>query len=192
MRTAFLPVLLGVVALSACGQGSTTPSAVARVREIPADQVIYGLHHVMTKAGVRSSVLDSDTAYLRDEGRTFDLVGVQMKFYAESGAESGTLTAKTGEYDVAQGLFVAREDVLLVTTGAKGERRIRTEELNYQVKTDQLWSDKAFVMTEGGRTQRGSSFQSDGKFQGWTVKNLETAGGLPQESGADGGGGVTF
>ena len=185
MRKALVLLTISTTALAgvACERDSTSPSAMANVANLPADQVLYGLHHVMTKEGVRTSVLDSDSAYLREEGRVMDLIGVQLKFFTESGAESGTLTSREGEYDVGTGSFVARKQVVLETVGPSGPRRVETEELNYQVKTDQLWSDLPFTMKEGGQTRRGSSFRSDSRFETVTVKNLETSGGLSKEKG---------
>jgi len=179
LRGTCLTVALGL--LASCQQSSTTPSAVAKVATIPADQVMYGLHHVITKGGVRSSVLDGDTAYVREDGRILDLVGVRLTFYTATGTESGTLTSREGEYDINGGLFVARKDVVLVTRGPGGTRRIQSDELSYQVKSDELWTDRPFVMTQDGRTTRGTSFRSDGKFQNWSGKQLQTSGGLPQQ-----------
>lgn len=175
--------LLLAVLLAACKSESVTPSAVAGA-QLPSDDVIYGLHHVMTKAGVQTGVLDGDTAYLRESGQKFDLRGVRLRFFNASGAESGTLTAKTGEYSTGTGSFVARGNAVLVTQGPNGTRRVVTDELHYDTKTDQLWSDKPFVMTEGGRETRGRNFRSDSKFQTFSVSGARTSGGLPQAPGS--------
>jgi hypothetical protein len=49
------------------------------------------------------------------------------------------------------------------------------------VKTDELWSTKPFVMTQGARTTRGSSFRSNGKFSNFSIQGASTSGGLPTE-----------
>ena len=166
---------------AACEQASTTPSAVANAEALPADQVIYGLHHVMTKNGVRSSIVDGDTALMHEAEQKLDVTGVHVTFFDASGAQSGNLTSRKGTYDIAQGQFVARDDVVLVTRTASGNRRLTTEELIYEVNTDQLHTDKPFTMTEGERTTRGTSFQTDGSFSTWTVRNAETSGGISPE-----------
>lgn len=174
-------LVLGLAAaLAACGTQSTTPAPVADGSELPADNIIHGLRHVMTKSGVRTGVLDSDTAYLYEVGRQLDLRGVRLQFFNEAGAQTGTLTSETGEYDIGTGSFVARGNVVLITEGAEGTRRLETEELHYDVPQDRLWSDVPFVLTEGGRTTRGTSFRSDARFESWSVTGARTEGGLPE------------
>lgn len=185
-KTKSLVLLISALAVAACDPGSTTPSAVVDGQQLPADQVIYGLHHVMTKEGIRSAVLNGDTAYLQEEGRRFDLVGVNLVFFKETGQESGTLTSETGEYDMSDGSFVARGDVVLITEGPDGTRRLETDELHYDVSGDQLWSDRPFVMREGERVTRGSSFRSDARFERWSVTGAQTEGGV------QGGRGISF
>ena len=181
MRALHRPILLAACLLAGCQQSSTTPSATANTDSLPAQQMLYGLHHVVTKDGIRSSVLDADTAYMHEGAETLFLSGVRLSFFAADGTESGTLTSRKGEYDPTGGLFVAREDVVLVTRGANGERRIETDELSYQVKSDELWSNQPFVMTENGRTTRGASFKSNGRFSNFSIESANTSGGLPTE-----------
>lgn len=165
-----------------CGDESTTPAAVADASQLPADQVIYGLRHNMTKDGIRTGVLHSDTAFLFETGRKLDLRTVNLNFYGETGRETGNLTSKTGEYEVGTGNFIARGDVVLVTQGPNGSRRLETEELHYDVRGDRLWSEKPFVLKENGRTTRGNSFRTDARFRNWEVSGARTEGGLPAGS----------
>ena len=178
-------IVLAALALAACERESTTPAAVADAAQLPADQVIYGLKHNMTRDGLRTGALRSDSAYMFETGRKLDLKGVELHFYGENGQETGVLTSTSGEYDTQSGSFVARGEVLLITHGPS--RRLETEELHYDVPGDQLWSDVPFVLREGERVTRGTRFRSDSKFQTWSVSNAETSGGLPQS-----GGGVSF
>ncbi|MBW3629899.1 MAG: LPS export ABC transporter periplasmic protein LptC [Gemmatimonadetes bacterium] len=181
MNSTFRLSSLVLCLLGGCQQSSTTPSAIANTDSLIADRTFFGVHHVITKNGIRSSVLDGDSAYLHAGSETLFITGVKLSFFNENGTQSGTLTSKKGEYDPAGGLFVAQEEVVLVAKGADGDRRIETDQLSYQVRTDELWSDQPFVMTHAGRTTRGSRFRSDGKFSTWNVTNAETTGGLPGE-----------
>lgn len=187
MRRLILPVCIAVAAAAGCEQRSTTPPATADVTRLPADQVIYGTEHVMTRNGVRTALLEGDSAYLQDNNNRFEIHGVHLKFFAENGRETGDLTSHEGEYEVGEGLFVAKGDVVLVTQGPSGPRRLETEELHYRVQGDELWSDEPFVMHEGGRTTRGTSFRSDAKFQSFSITEAKTEGGLPEPEG-----GVSF
>ena len=186
-RTAIFGVVLALVAAGCQGE-STSPRAVADAPVLPDNNVLYDVHHIMTRDGVRSSVLDADSAYSREESGSLDLMGVRLQFFAETGAESGTLTSKTGTYNPGAGEFSARDSVVLVTRTPNGTRRIETSALNYNVKTDILSSDAPFVMTEGGRTTRGSRFRSEGRNGSFSVSDAVTTGGLPEGSG----GGVSF
>lgn len=186
MRRLILPICVAVAA-AGCEQGSTTPPASAEAAKLPADQVVYGLEHHMTRNGVRTATLAGDTAYLHDNGDRFEITGVHVKFFAENGRETGDLTSKEGEYEVSEGLFIAKGDVVLITQGPTGPRRLETEELHYRVQGDELWSDEPFVMHQGGRTTRGTSFRSDAGFQSFSITEAKTEGGLPEPEG-----GVSF
>lgn len=179
-RLQIVPLLLLALSVAACQGESTSPAAVRDAPALPEDNVLYRVHHVMTKNGIRSSVLDADSAYSREESNALDLMGVRLRFYTESGAESGTLTSKTGTYSMGVGEFNARDSVVLVTRTPQCARTIRTEALNYNVKTDILASDVPFVMTECGRTTRGSRFRSEGRSGSVSVSDAETTGGLPE------------
>ena len=112
MNRSILLAIFAASLLGACTDDATTPSASAKTEKLPSDDVIYGLHQVMTKDGVRTGVLDSDTAFMRESHETADLRQVHITFYSDLGAESGVLTSDTGEYSVATGSFIARGNAL--------------------------------------------------------------------------------
>jgi LPS export ABC transporter protein LptC len=184
MSRFLLLVLLATVA--GCGSDATTPSAPEEAFQLPADQVMIGGRHSITNEGVRAATLHSDSVLVYEESRQFTLMGVRLQFFTEQGVESGTLTSRRGEYNPSSGLFVAREDVVLVTEGPQGERRLETEELLYEIRREQLSTDFPFTMTEAGRTSRGTSFRSDTQFRQWEVTGVQTEGTVRGE------GGITF
>jgi LPS export ABC transporter protein LptC len=160
--------------LAGCGEGSSSSTEVLSPDELPPGDVTFGVTHVMTKQGVRSAILEADTAVQQENGRKWDLRGVDVQFFTETGAESGTLTSRSGEYTPDTGSFVARDSVVLITTGPSGRRQLETEELYYDVETEEVWSDSSFVLYEGGGPTRGSSFRSDVHGESWTAVGLET------------------
>jgi len=180
-------LVVTALTLSGCGSESTTPGTVTNVADLPADNIIHGLIHRMTKDGIRTGELRGDTAFLFEADRRLDLQGVNLTFYGDNGQQTGTLTSETGEYRMGTGSFVARGSVVLITESPTGTRRVETEELHYDVPGDELWSDVAFVMTESGRVTRGTSFRSDANFERWSVTDARTSGGGPQT-----GDGITF
>src|SRR5690606_1535107 len=172
MRLRKLGVLLMAFVLAACGDDASQ-SEVLSPDDLPPGDVTFGLTHVMTKDGVRSAILEADTAVQVDKGRLWDLRGVALQFFTESGAESGTLTSRTGEYVPHNGSFIARGDVVLITHSEQGSRRLETEELHYDTSTEEIWSDSTWVLDEGGQVSRGSSFRSDVAGESWTAIGLE-------------------
>ena len=164
--------LLMLLALAGCGREATTPAAtVENGADLPADQIVYDLRHSMTEEGVRKANLAGDTAYLREGGSTIDLIGVRLDFFDANGQEAGYLTSRTGEYNVGGGTFIARGDVVLITQDAQGgERRLETDELHFDARADQLWSDVPFVLHQAGRVTEGESFRSDARFENFTIQ----------------------
>ena len=174
MRTRYLLTVLLASLLTACGGDEADSSQVLSPDELPPGDVTFGVTHVMTKEGVRSAVLEADTAVQIETGRRWDLRGVAIDFFTETGAESGTLTSRRGEYTPEDGSFTARDSVVLVTRSEQGTRRLETEELYYDVQTAEIWSDSAWVLDEGGSRSRGTSFRSDVNGENWTAVGLET------------------
>lgn len=178
-----LLVGFAAIVVGACAGESTTPEESAEQPSLAADNVIYGLTENITKNGIRSGELHGDTAYFYEIDRRLDIVGVELRFYDEAGRQTGTLTAETAEYDLGTGSFVARREVVLVTQGPQGSRRLETEELNYDVDEDRLWSDSEFLLVQDGRRTRGQSFESDSEFRNWSVTGARTEGGVPSAGG---------
>jgi LPS export ABC transporter protein LptC len=144
----------------------------------------------MTSEGVRRGLLHGDTAYLRDGGATIDIVGLRMQFFNDGGNETGDLTSETGTYQVRIGNMVAEGNVVLRTLGEDGQpRSIETEQLHFDVNGDRLWSDRPVVMREAGRVIRGTSFNSDGRFQNVRVVRAQTD---PIRTESGGSGGIRF
>ncbi|HEV2150670.1 MAG TPA: LPS export ABC transporter periplasmic protein LptC [Longimicrobiaceae bacterium] len=180
-------VLAGLVLAAACRQETTVPTQQDRLAELNVDQVIYGLQHVVTNQGVRKAVMSGDTAYFRDADSSVDLKGVKLDFFNETtGATAGTLTSRTGKYDMRTGAMTATGNAVLTLQGPEGTRTISSEELHYDVQGNRIWSDKPTVMREGAREVRGTSFESDAKFQSVRVHRAEVSGPAP------GGGEVRF
>lgn len=182
MNRGTLLLLLAVALLPACREEATVPTRQDTLARLSVDQVLYDTEHVMTRKGVRRAILHADSAYFRDNDSRVDLRGVRLEFFNEqTGAVSGTLTSQTGEYDVQTGAMISRGNAVL--TLAEGNRRIESEELNYDLQADRVWSAKPTVMRENGREMRGESFESDTRFQNLTVHRAKVTGIKPSDEG---------
>ncbi|MDP9347933.1 MAG: LPS export ABC transporter periplasmic protein LptC [Gemmatimonadota bacterium] len=178
-------LLGGALLLAGCREATTMPTRKDTLAELNVDQVLYGTLHVITRKGVRKANLHADTAYFKDVDSRVDLRGMRLEFFNEqTGAVSGTLSSRTGEYDMRTGAMIARGKAVLKVQGPEGERSVESEELHYDVQADRIWSGKPTVMREGGRTVHGASFESDTRFQNLTVQRAKVSG--PAPSGGDG------
>jgi LPS export ABC transporter protein LptC len=177
--------LVSVSLLTACGNDATTPSAADAVEELRSDQIIYDLSLVMSTDGIRRALVNGDTAYMAQSGSEVELIGVRLIFYDEMGRQSGTLTSETGDFDWRMRTMIARGNAVLRTQGPEGERILETEELHFDVNADRLWSAVPVVLRDGERDLKGTSFESDGQFQNFTVHSPETS---PQDVGGSEGG----
>jgi LPS export ABC transporter protein LptC len=177
-------LLLTLPLLPACKEETTVPTRKDTLVELNVDQVLYNTLHVVTSKGIRKANLHADTAYVRDADSRVDLRGVRLEFFNEqTGAVSGTLTSRTANYDMRTGAMLARGNAVLTLQGPEGERKIESEELNYDVQSDRVWSEKPTVMREGGREMRGDSFESDTQFKNLTVQRAKVSGIKPSDEG---------
>lgn len=170
MRTKTIPTLALLLATAACG-----PSPAASVGEIAADasQVTYELNLKITEEGVLKADLLADTATTPIGETRTQLKGVRLTFF-NPGQAPGKLTSKSGEYDQASGLMIARENVVLVTPGEKGMRTIKSEELHWDQKGDRVWSEKETSIEENGQTLVTQGFTSNSRFTQVSGNNAKT------------------
>lgn len=168
-----LLLAVAVGAFAACDGQSTTPGMTVESIDLPSDQFIEGLDHRMTNRGVLGAILRADTAFVYDREQNMDLRVVNISFRDERGAEAGVLTSKAGDYNMSINLFIARGDVVLITQGPNGERRLESQELYYDIAGDRLWTDVPFTLEEEGRIRRGTSFRTDSNFTTWDVTGME-------------------
>jgi LPS export ABC transporter protein LptC len=166
-----------IAALAAACSSPQEPAAVAGdFEELPADQIMTDVVFRPTNGGIATALLHADTVYMYQDSSRYDLVGVDLEMYDETGALSGTLTSKTGEYSTINQAMVGRGDVVLITQDAQdGERRIETEELHYDPSMRRIWSDVPTVMYTAQGPIRGSSFSADDGFNNVTVTQYRGA-----------------
>ena len=158
---------------AACSQEGGTPTADDSAFELPADQVMYQARQTLTADGVRRSQIQADTTFSFEQGRRFEFRRSIVDFFQESGQTAGNLTSATAEYNVPEALFVARGNVVLISQGPNGERRLETEELHYDIRNDRIWSDVPSRLIENGQT---TNVTSDSQFRTWEASGVQTQG----------------
>lgn len=150
-------------ALAACG-GGEDPVAERTLGDLPAeaDQVVFDIEYYMNDLGVMRAHLRADTAYVWEDSARTVLFPVELTLYDRNGAETAHLTADEGEVQTGTNKTVARGNVVLVTT--EGDRRIMTEELHYDPRRGQIWSDVRTVMLEGDSRLEGAGFRANNEM----------------------------
>src|SRR5688500_161323 len=111
------------VFVGACSQ-QPTPTG-EDFQDVPADLVMIGMRSFVTNNGIRKAQLMGDTGFVHDDSSKIHVKKVNLKFFDEQGAESGSLTSRTGDFNTNTQAMVARGNVVLITT--TGGQRIETE-----------------------------------------------------------------
>ena len=180
LRPCILLIGLGAaLAAGACSQPSSPPPAADAAIPDSADQVLFGGRTALTEGGLRRGELRFDTAYVYDQGRRFELKGVNSTFYeATTGAQQGTLVGREGTYNAATGVMEARGSV--VVTRSDGAV-LTTPQLRYTAGTNQITSDSSFKLNDPGRGDVvGIGFVTDPSFRELRVlKTLSATGRAP-------------
>jgi LPS export ABC transporter protein LptC len=157
---------VAVLALAACN-GVDAPTGEG-YQDLPADQVLTGVHQTYTSNGVQSAIGVFDTVYRFTDSSKVHLRGVNLRMFDETGQQTATVTSTSGVLNDATNEMTAIGNVVLITNDL---RKIETEELHYDPNTRRLWSDVRTVHTYEGRVQIGDAFQSDDQFARVNVQN---------------------
>lgn len=176
-RIPFGALLGAVLAVAACNQNALRNTTTITAADT-ADQVLEHLQHYITKAGVRQSLVEADTAYYYEAARRFELKGVKVTFYNETGAKSSVLTAREGTYYMQNQNMEARGNVVVVSTDG---RTLRSEKLRYDQATNKLSTDIAFTFDGPTARGAGNGFVSDPDFRDVVIqqgRGVERGGGF--------------
>ncbi len=177
VRCALWALLALATTLAACEESGARPTTTIQAPD-SADQVLEGFSHYVTSDGVRRSRVEADTAYFYEATQITNLVNVKATFYDLKGAESSTLTAKTGVYRWQDGSMEANGNVVVVSPDG---RRLATERLRYDNGSNQISTDRRFTFDRGEEHLEGNSFRSDPDFK--NVVTDQPRGGGPAGNG---------
>src|SRR5256886_8463071 len=84
--------VLGALVVAACDTGIKPTATIAAPDS--ADQVLFGMSHYVTDAGIQRAHVRADTAYFYSPAQTAELRNVHITFYDTRGAETSTLTSR--------------------------------------------------------------------------------------------------
>lgn len=179
-QVAFLLAVLPAWQLAGCG-GENALKGTSIAQADTADQVLDSVYHVITKDGMRQSIVEADTAYYYEVSKTFELRHLRITFFNASGAQTSTLTALEGTFQTAIGQMEARRNVVVVSVDG---RTLNTDILRYDQNLNKLSTDRPFTFTGPTSSGSGIGFVSDPDFRDVTVQQ----GARGQERGKGGSG----
>jgi LPS export ABC transporter protein LptC len=131
--------------------------------------------------GVRVGKLFADTAFMFQDSSMYHLRKPDLVMYTETGAEKARVTGLRGRFNPNTREMVAMGDVVLIIN--EGNKRVESQELNYDPNGDRISSDSLTTMIEPGRVSEGLGFQSDLNF-----RRTEVGPGSIRNTGAGSGG----
>ena len=152
---------LALVITAGCESTGARPTTTVQASD-SADQVLEGFSHYVTNQGVRRSRVEADTAYFYEDTQITELRKVRVTFYDIKGAESSTLTSRTGTYRWQDGAMQADGNVVVVSPDG---RRLATQTLKYDNATNTISTDKPFTFDDSTQHLKGNSFRSDPDFR---------------------------
>jgi LPS export ABC transporter protein LptC len=153
--------ILAVAGIMACEDPGARPTATIQAPD-SADQVLEGFSHYVTTDGIRRSRVEADTAYFYEATQVTNLANPRVTFYDLKGVESSTLTSKRGVYRWQDGSMEANDNVVVVSPDG---RRLATQRLRYDSRSNQISTDQHFTFDRGEEHLEGNSFRSDPDFR---------------------------
>ena len=168
-----LPAPCSLLLILACKSG--TPVTATQAVLDSADQVLIGMSHYVTDAGVLRARVRADTAFFFSGTQRAELRNVHVTFYAAAGQPTSTLTSREGTHHWRTGDMEARGNVVVVRD--KDGATLRTDVMYYNQIRNEVSSDRDFVFDEPGRHVEGKGFTSDPEFKKITAKSPRGTGG---------------
>jgi LPS export ABC transporter protein LptC len=162
-----------LVGAGACGEG-VKPTATTIVAD-SADQVLVGMTHYVTTAGIQRARVRADTAFFFNAQQLAEMRVVHVTFYDVLGKETSTLTARTGTFHWRSGDMEGRGNVIVVRTGDGGT--LRTEALRYSQTSNKVSSDLPFTFDSPNRHLKGVGFTADPDFKNLDANKVTGSGG---------------
>ena len=164
MRTIALSALAIVAAgaLACGGDRGATPPASATMADT-AEQVMYGVQHVMVELGVKKAQLNSDSAFIFDRHNRFELRGqVRMMLLDSVGQPAATMTASEATYNMRRKTMEARGAIVVTTPDGK---RLDATQLSYDQQQNTISTSASFRLVEPNRLVVGDSMITDPKLE---------------------------
>jgi len=150
-----------VVALGGACRDSKPPVVSGPSVADSADQMLIGVHYVLTTNGVARGQLNADTAYVLDDQTRFDLRHTHVTFTTETGAPQGTMDGNRGMYSQRTQILEGWGDVVVRLVDG---RMLKSPHVTYNQITHRISSDTSYTLVRGADSQYGIGFESNQTF----------------------------
>lgn len=170
---ALLACAIAFAGASACTGGAEPPAATGQVDAMldSADHVAFGFRTNLTDGGVLRAEVFADTALFLDQNTRAMLRGVNGDFFGATGTKEATVVARLASFDTRTQDLQAWGDVVITSVDG---RVLRTPQIRYDRRNNEVSSDSAFVLTEpGDKEMRGVGFRADPNLSVVRVLRLE-------------------
>ena len=156
---AMVLLMLAAAAATGCSDVQPAPSGTSDIMLDSADHVAFGFRAHVTDGGVLRAEVFADTALFFDQNTRAALRRVNGDFFGATGVKEATMVARFASFDTRSQNLEAWGDVVI--TAVDG-RVLRTPQIRYDQRLNEVTSDSSFVMTEpGNKEMRGVGFRAD-------------------------------
>ncbi|HET8769489.1 MAG TPA: LPS export ABC transporter periplasmic protein LptC [Gemmatimonadaceae bacterium] len=172
LRLLLVAVAIGAVG-AACSEVQEAPGASGSgdIMLDSADHVAFGFRTSITDGGVLRAEVYADTALFFDQNTRATLRQVRGEFFDEAGIKEADMTSRIASFDTRSNSLEAWGDVVINTVDG---RVLRTPQIRYDRRLNQVSSDSSFVLTEpGDRVMRGVGFRADPNLRVINVLKLD-------------------
>ena len=168
-RIALIALLAAGIVAGACTKQQAPIATTRSPLADSADQVLSGVEFLLTERGVQQGKLEADSGFMFENSTRIELRHVHTDFFTKTGDPTGTLTSREGTYLKARGSLEARDSVVVVSTD--GRRRLTTQQLRFDQRTNLITTDSAYTLTQDGQVHRGVGFATDPNFTRFECKS---------------------
>jgi LPS export ABC transporter protein LptC len=172
MRVPFALAAVVALSLAACADVQEPErTGASDVMLDSADHVAFGFRANVTDGGVLRAEIFADTALFMDQNTRANLRRVSGDFFSATGAKEATMVGRIATFDTRTQNLEGWGDVVITSVDG---RVLRTPQIKYDQRLNEVSSDSSFVMTEpGNKETRGVGFTADPNLSVVRIKQFD-------------------
>lgn len=156
------------LASAACRDARQPPVIAAPSAADSADQVLFGVHFLLTSKGIQRGELFADTGYVMRDQTRFDFRHVRVEFATETGAKQGTMSADKAIYDMPTQVLEGWGNVVIKMVDG---RALKSPHVKYNQAANDISSDTTYEISSARGVATGIGFSADPGFTRFTCRS---------------------